>query len=138
MHTAHRLRPHHAAMRGFTIVELMFVILIIAILGGVVAFNFGGIAERAKVETTKTSMATIKGALAQYRTQYNSYPPTALGVQILVVEKIFDKELIDSWGVPFDYYSPTINDPNGFALISYGPDKMPNSADDITLTSDPQ
>lgn len=138
MHTADRVRPHLAAPRGFTIVELMFVILIIAILGGVVAFNFGGIAEKAKVETTKTSMNTIKSALSQYRTQYNSYPPTALGVQILVVEKFFDKDLIDSWGVPFDYYSPTINDPNGFALISYGPDKQPNTADDITLTSEPQ
>jgi general secretion pathway protein G len=129
-------RPN--ALPGFTIIELMFVILIIAIIGGIVAYNFVGAADKAKASATQASMKTVKGALSQYRAQYNSYPPTALGLNALVLDKLLTAMPQDSWGKDFDYYSPTSSQPSGYELISYGGDGQPNTADDIRVTPDDQ
>lgn len=126
------------ARPGFTIIELMFVILIIAVLGGIVAYNFAGAADKAKVASTQASMKTIQGALSQYRAQYNTYPPTTLGLGVLVTEKILTAAPQDSWQKDFDYYSPTSSQPSGYELISYGPDTQPNTADDIRVVPDQQ
>ena len=61
---------------GFTILELMVVIVIMGILGGILTINLVGAADRAKVGATKTSMKAVKAALTMYQTQYSSYPPT--------------------------------------------------------------
>lgn len=126
------------ALPGFTIIELMFVILIIAILGGIVAYNFVGASDKAKVAVTQASMKTIKGALSQYRAAYSSYPPTALGLNALVIDKSLTALPQDSWGMDFDYYSPTPSQPSGYELVSYGGDRIPNTADDIRVTPDEQ
>lgn len=123
------------AAGGFTIIELMFVIVIIAVLGGIVAFNFVGAADTAKVSATEASIKTVKAALSLYRGQYSAYPPT---LQALLDTKSLTEAPKDGWNNPFEYYSPTINYPNGFELISAGSDGQFNTADDIRAAPDDQ
>ena len=122
------------ARPGLTIIELMFVIIIIGIIGGVVTYNLVGAADSAKIATTKTSMQTIKAALDAYRAEYSSYPPTGLGLGILVQLNKFQTLPQDSWNRPFEYFSPTLESPSGFLLVSYGADTQPNTTDDIKFT----
>ncbi len=118
---------------GFTLLELMVVIVIMGILGGILTINLVGAADKAKVAATQSSMKTIKSALTMYYTQYSEYPPTG-SLDILHAENLIKKEMIDSWGMLFDYYSPTQN--AAFAIISAGPDKQFETEDDIWMEAD--
>ena len=119
--------------RGFTLLELMVVIVIMCILGGILTINLVGAADRAKIGATKTSMDAVKAALTMYQTQYSSYPPTG-SLQLLIAENFFTKEMVDAWGIDFDYYSPTQN--ADYAIISAGPDQQFETDDDIWLEAD--
>ena len=118
---------------GFTLLELMVVIVIIGILGGILTINLVGAADKAKIAATESSMKTIKAALTMYQTQYSSYPPTG-SLDILHSENLIKKEMVDAWNMLFDYYSPTQN--SAFAIISAGPDKQFETEDDIWMEAD--
>ena len=69
---------------GFTLVELMVVIVILALLAGIVAYNVIPNGEKAKVVRAKSDISTIEGALDLYKLQNNSYPTTAQGLDALI------------------------------------------------------
>ncbi|MBN8645586.1 MAG: type II secretion system protein GspG [Planctomycetes bacterium] len=127
-----------AAARGFTLVELMIVLVIIAVLAGVAVYNFAGAADKAKTEATKAKMAQIKVALSSYYGTYSAYPPSSGpggGLALLLQEKILTQAAAkDAWNMDFQYYSPAGD--KGFALISCGPDKEPQTPDDIVQYPD--
>ena len=60
--------------RGFTLVEMMVVIVIIGILAGVVITQLSGRADRAKAEATRALISQISGALDLYKLDHNKYP----------------------------------------------------------------
>ena len=128
--------PTHA--RGFSLLELMFVIIIIGVLASVVGYNLLGAAEKAKQSATMTSMGVVKNALNTYRATYNAYPETGLGLRVLVADKLIEKFPKDGWNKDLEYYSPIQEFPNGFELISSGPDLTSGTADDLRLTPDAQ
>lgn len=132
---AHDMEQREHNRLGFTILELMVVIVIMGVLGGILTINLVGAADKAKIAATKTSMKTVKSALAMYRTEYAEYPPTG-SLELLRAENMITKEMVDSWGVLFDYYSPTQN--SAFAIISAGPDKQFETDDDIWMEADPE
>lgn len=121
-----------AAARGFTVLELMIVLVIIGILAGIVGLNLIGAAEKAKISATQTSMKTIQAALKMYRVENNAYPPTNSGLAVLVgrygqltsIPK-------DSWGHEFEYWSPT--QLAEYELYSAGPDGQFQTPDDIRM-----
>ena len=76
-----RKRPKR---NGFTLVELMVVIVIIGLLATIVALNVIPSGDTAKVQKAKADIATIEQALEMYRLQQNSYPTTAQGLNALV------------------------------------------------------
>lgn len=117
---------------GFTLLELMIVIVIIGVLGAIVGLNLVGAAERAKRDASIASMRTIQQALKMYHARYSAYPPTVMGFQTLVNENILASIPKDGWDRPFEYYSPG---PNSFYLIvSYGADGVPDGEPDIYWT----
>ncbi len=126
----HARRPARS-VPGFTLLELMIVIVIIGVLGAIVGLNFIGAADRAKRAATDAAMKNIQAGLKMYRAQYNIYPPGEIGLQGLVDLRIIEG-FNDSWGRPMDYYSPTQT--AAYELISYGEDGMYGTPDDIRKT----
>jgi general secretion pathway protein G len=133
-----KTRTHHHQRRAFTIIEVMFVLIIIGIIGGIVAFNYAGIVTKSKAQATRTSMKQIQSALKMYFGAYGSYPAGigSQALQALVDENFLDPGLTDAWQHPFDYYSPASNGAE-YELISYGPDGPDGSPDnDIIVYPD--
>ena len=113
----------------------MVVIVIMGVLGGILTISLVGAADKARIEASKSSMNAVKSALEIYYVRYSEFPPTG-SLELLRDENIFTKEMVDSWGMFFDYYSPAQN--TAFAIISAGPDKLFETEDDIWLEADPR
>ena len=114
---------------GFSLLELMLVLLILGVLMSVAAFNFMGQGTQAKIDATKVSMSTIKQALDSYNLRHNALPPD---LQTLVVNNVMEggKKLQDSWRKDYYYASPGLNG-RPFDLMSGGPDNQRGTPDDI-------
>ncbi len=123
--------------RGFSLLEMMLVVLIMGILMGVVVISFGGSTEKAKAQATKAKMMQIKTALQGYSGSNGTFPPTEMGLAPLAVgiTKELEKVPPDDWGTPFVYLYPSTsgNPERPFDLKSNGPDKLPNTQDDIDV-----
>ena len=103
---------------GFTLVELMVVIVIIGLLAAIVAFNVLPMGDKARIEKARSDISTIEQALEMYKLQNLTYPSTSDGLQALVkapgsadpsryqaggyIKKLPD----DPWGRPYQYASP--------------------------------
>lgn len=123
----------HTRSAGFTLIELMIVLVIIGVLAGIAVYNFAGAADKAKKDSTMTRMKMIQGALSTYYAQYSSFPPSGVGMQPLLAEKLLKADAAnDMWGRPFAYYSPA---PGGAAymLVSAGSDGIPETEDDLRI-----
>jgi general secretion pathway protein G len=107
-----------SAEDGFTLVELMVVIVIIGLLAAIVAFNVIPMGDKARVEKAKSDISTIEQALEMYKLQNLHYPTTQEGLQALVSAPSgadssryqaggYIKKLPkDPWGNPYQYASP--------------------------------
>jgi type II secretion system protein G len=134
----------HMRNLGFTLVELLVVVAIIAILAGIAVPNLLEAQTRAKVSRVKTDLRTITIALESYRVDTNRYPPSTLVPRFRrlrplttpvayltsVPTDIFDT--MDPGHGPwrergdFNYGSMPIDAESRYALASDGPDLQPN------------
>ena len=103
---------------GFTLVELMVVIVIIGLLATIVALNVLPSGDTARIQKAKADIAQIEGGLELYRLQMSVFPTTAQGLNALVsapsgvdasryqqggyIKRLPD----DPWGKPYLYASP--------------------------------
>lgn len=78
------LKKNRRRNSGFTLVELMVVIVILGLLATIVVLNVLPQGDRARAEKAKSDIATIESALETYKLQNFSYPSTADGLQALV------------------------------------------------------
>ena len=62
-------------MRGFTLLELMIVVAVLAILAAILVVNLGGVSAEAKNSVAKSDLRTLKTALILYENHFNSFPP---------------------------------------------------------------
>jgi general secretion pathway protein G len=67
-------RPPRRSMRGFTLVELLIVIVILGILAGIVVFAVGNMTSNAKSTGCAAEKTTLSTALEEYKAQTGSYP----------------------------------------------------------------
>ena len=133
---------------GFTLIEVLLVIVIIGLLAGVLVVTIGGTREGAEVDTTKLLIQKIENKVQEYYMHVGTYPTEAEGgLNALVAAPNFDdektaekwrgpyvqtRELNDAWGNPLNYEAgePGADGPK-FKLWSNGPDRQSNSDDDI-------
>jgi general secretion pathway protein G len=120
---------------GFTLIEIMVVVVIIGILIGLVAPNILGRVDKARVTAAKADIATLEQALEMYRLDNHSYPSTDQGLEALVTkpggepeaknwnpEGYLKKKLPDDpWGRPYQYVVPG-QDKRAYDLYSFGAD----------------
>ncbi|RKQ64086.1 type II secretion system protein G (GspG) [Thermovibrio guaymasensis] len=128
--------------RGFTLIELMVVIVILGLLAAVVAPKFLRSGEEAKATTTKVQMKNIEQALKLYKLHNSIYPTTEQGLKALVekpeVEPVpknwkgpyLDEVPKDAWGNDFIY----VSDGKHFTLVSPGPDGEEGTEDDLKVS----
>jgi|WetSurMetagenome_2_1015567.scaffolds.fasta_scaffold28353_5 general secretion pathway protein G len=130
-----------AGRRGFSLVEVMIVLVIIGLLAGVVTVNARAYVMKARQHTARQEIATIAKALSTYYTTYARYPTNEEGLGALtkptdkIPEPLLDGEPIDPWSHPYQYNSPGSKWP--FEVISYGADGKPGGGGaDADISSD--
>ena len=79
-----KARQTKKTRKGFTMVELMAVLVIIGLLAGVVAINVLGKIDKAKVTTTKTSLKMLHNAVIQFKLDTGRFPTEEEGLSVLV------------------------------------------------------
>jgi general secretion pathway protein G len=104
-----------SARRGFTLLELMLVVLIIGLLMGVSTWAILSQGESARVKTTEMSLRSIQSVLTKYNLDHGTFPPT---LQALV-PTYTDKVPTDAWKNPLKYFVPGTGG-KPFSLYSEG------------------
>ena len=128
--------------RGFTLIEVLLVLVILATLAAIVVPKFAGRSEQAKITAAQTQIANFETALDAFEVDNAYYPKGDDGLQLLVEEPKDAKNWrgpylkkgipLDPWDNAYIYECPGKNNENGYDLMSMGPDGRRGTEDDIT------
>lgn len=124
-------------LAGFTLIEMLVVLVIIGLLAGLVGPKLFGKVDSSKVQTAQTQVKMLKGALESMRLDIGRFPTTAEGLTLLNTAPqdtsigsrwhgpyLEDEVPLDPWGNAYQYSVPgTKGQP--FALYSFGADGKP-------------
>ena len=121
---------------GFTLIEIMVVVMIISILAGIVGYTVVGRIDDAKASAARNQIANFDGALKMYRLDNGEYPDTQQGLKALVEKpsvgkvpkkwkKYLEKDKVpqDPWGFDYVYIAPGTH--GEYDMMSYGADGEP-------------
>lgn len=122
---------------GFTLIEILLVVVIIGILAAVAVPRLGGRVKQAQIAAAQSDVDSIGMALRLYEVDNGSYPGSLQGLVTTpgaapnwrgpYLEKGIPN---DPWGNAYIYAHPGSHNPNGYDLHSMGPDGT-ESADDV-------
>ncbi|GJM27358.1 MAG: type II secretion system protein GspG [Phycisphaerae bacterium] len=125
------MHPHRTrrARAGFTLIELMVVIVILGMLVALVGPRLIGQTDKAKVAAAKTQIENFSMALKLYKLDFGTYPKSGEGLKALIEngrENFLDQDSVpeDPWGNPYIYVAPGSNG-HDFEIVSYGEDGSP-------------
>ena len=125
------------ANMGFTLIELMIVVIIIAALAAMVAPNLIGRSDEAKAKIAQGDLASLDTALKLYRLDKGAYPTTQQGLEALLMapgpgrEPYLEKPALDPWQRKYLYRCPGTHRTASYDLSSAGRDGKEGSEDDI-------
>ena len=123
--------------QGFTLLELLVVLVILGLLAALVGPRLIGRVGKAKTEIAKSQITLLESALDQYRLDMGRYPSTEEGLQALITPPQNEEERLrwqgpylkkkkipkDPWGRPYQYRCP--GEHGEYDLWSYGADGAP-------------
>ncbi|MFK3739491.1 type II secretion system major pseudopilin GspG [Massilia sp. TN1-12] len=129
--------------RGFTLVEIMVVVVIIGILGALVVPKLLGRTGESRVTAARTDIKTLKSALQLYKLDNQRYPTTEQGLQALVQKPTsgpaangwkdggyIERLPKDPWGNAYQYLSPGLH--GDIDIFSLGADGQPGGTGEDT------
>lgn len=133
--------------RGFTLLEVMIVIVIILAIAGLVTWNLLGTKQEATKGTVQMQLSQIKTALNAFYITYDRFPTDEEGLAVLWDKtamseddqgkwRAFMDEPLpkDTWGSAWGYKAQGDKAPSGkFDLWSWGPDRQDGTEDDINV-----
>jgi general secretion pathway protein G len=133
---------HRTDRRGFTLMEMLIVLTIIALLMGMVIFQVADFGSGAKVEKARADLLAFKEMLAAYELDNGSLPTTEQGLKALSTKPttepvpprwraLLEQETLDPWGHPYVYRNPGKHTPDKYDVSSMGEDGLPDTEDDI-------
>jgi general secretion pathway protein G len=140
--TPFRRPPRIASRRsGFTLVEVLLVLIILVIIGSIVVPNLFGAKDKADIDAAKSQVTMLDGVMDLYKMDFNKYPPNLK----TLMEKPSDKAQADKWRGPYlksnlkkdpwgneyQYLAEGKKNTNGYDLWSNGPDGQSGTDDDI-------
>ena len=127
--TAAGLRASRAD-RGFTLLEIMIVLAIMGLIVTGVSIKVFSQLKKAKVQAAKIGVKKVSDAAARYMAGPGAGCPK--GIEELIAQGELSKnDAKDPWGAPYTFKCPGAQDTEGVDVVSWGPDKAENSADDI-------
>jgi general secretion pathway protein G len=128
--------------QGFTLVELLLVLAILATLAAIVLPKFSGRSEQAKFTAAQSQIANFALVLDAFEVDNGYYPEGNDGLQALVVSPKDSDEWhgpylkqgipLDPWGAEYIYEYPGKQNEDGYDLMSMGPDGREGGDDDVT------
>jgi general secretion pathway protein G len=135
-----------AQQRGFTLIEIMAVVLIMGMLMGLVGVAVFNQVDKARVQTTKAKIKNLESALEFYRMDNSRYPSSEQGLNSLVTKPSTEPEprnyppggylsrggpaaMEDAWQNEFFYESPGQHNIHSFDMWSLGADGAPGGED---------
>jgi len=123
-------RQRDTQYKGFTLIELMIVVVILGLLATIIMPRILGRPEQARRTKAKIDIRNIQSALALFKTDTGRFPTTSEGLEALVSDpgirgynpdSYFDKVPVDPWGNRYIYIYPGIHS-RDYDLESYGKD----------------
>lgn len=131
------------AARGFTLIEIMVVVVIMGILAALVVPKLMGRTDDARIVAAKQDISTMMGALKLYKLDNMHFPSTEQGLQALIAKPTsgpsangwktggyIDKLPKDPWGNSYQYLSPGIK--GEIEIFSLGADGQPGGTGNDT------
>ena len=125
------------AQAGFTLIEVMIVVVILGILASIVVPRIMGRPDEARLVKVHTDIRAIASALELYRLDNFRYPSTVQGLEALVSRPsapplppawkaggYLERLPLDPWGNPYQYLQPGLH--GSFDLYSFGADGRPS------------
>ncbi len=133
-------RSLHLRAAGFTLLEIMLVVMIIAVLAGSAIFFMGdnlGVAQKVRVDA---DLKTLKSSLMTYQGLVGYLPTTEQGLKALTAQpqprprnwqRLMEQIPLDPYGKEYQYMQPGTHNPDGYDLFSAGKDHIPGTVDDL-------
>jgi general secretion pathway protein G len=117
-----KLVSYARSSKGFTLIEIMIVVTIIAILSAIIIPNVINYPKRARVTAAKLQIQQFKTPLELYYNDKGRYPSTEEGLEALVKEGLIKKIPMDPWNNPYHYRYPGEINPDEYEIWTYGAD----------------
>jgi general secretion pathway protein G len=123
-------KKHQLHVKGFTLIELMIVVVILGLLATIIVPRVLNRPEQARRMKAKVDIRNIESALALFKTDTGRFPTTSEGLETLVTnpgikgynsDRYLDKAPLDPWGNKYIYISPGVHNKD-YDLESYGKD----------------